>query len=358
MIGSLLPSVFPNASFGIQNSGGGDAPAARDGVSAPLSALRGVEGGDDDAREGGQGLAPGRHDFVHQARHMIGDALKTFAHDLRDSFHQLGFQSDMVMRLAHDVMQAAKQALKSGADFTANLMMAAVSQTTLTSAAGSTSSFEMVASEIEITINHATGSVEINATQVEIQSRMSLGGAGAPQLVDFMDTEAGGADVLPLLAKGDLDAILAAEDGAGESEAMGAVLAGLSEDAPEAIGETDPAGDAEVAVAEEGDGEAAPVGEEGGIVPTPEFAGVSHIIITAFERYLNAENEQITYIKFDAVIPLSAASPEPSVAETVAEEVMQEFTDPAEIADATEISVAERVIEEPVGQPATTDLFA
>lgn len=352
MIGSLLPSVFPNGSFGLHDSGGDDSPAVRNTVSAPLAPLRGVDG-----EESERGVRHGGYDFVHTAKNMIGDALKTFSHDLRDSFHELGFKSDMVMRLAHDVMYAAKKALKSGADFTANLMMAAVSQTTMTGPAGTSSSFEMVASEIEITVNHATGSVEINATQVEIKSRLSGdAGAPAPQLVDFIDTEglAGGTDAAPVLAMNDLDSILGAADESGEAEALGPVLAGLPEDVSETdeTGGTDPADDTEIGATEEGGEGTAPAAEDGEVIPVPELSGVSHIIVTAFERYLNAEQEQITYVKFDAVIPLGAPGPDESFAEAVAEEVIEEILEP------TEVPLVEQVIEEPVGQPATTDLVA
>ena len=346
MIGSLLASVVPNSSLGVTDSGGGEAPATREVNATPRTHIAAFESDD-----GARGHRLGRHDFVHAAKHMVKDALKTFSHDLRDSFHDLGFKSDMIMRLAHDVMQAAKEALKSGADFTANLMMAAVSQTTITSASGSESLFDMVASEIEITINHSTGSVEINATQVEIHSQLTIsGGTTTPRLVDFVDTD--GDEAPPVLAMGDLEAILASGENDGEAEALAPVLAGLPDDEPAAPDETDEADDTEVAATEEGDGELGATVEDGDIVPVPEITGVSHIIITAFERYLNSEEEQITYIKLDAVIPLSTAAPDDSITEAVAEDVIEEIVEP------TEIPVIEQVIEEPVGQTATTDLVA
>lgn len=279
---------------------------------------------------------------------MIRDALKTFSHDLRDSFKDLGFKTDMVMRLAHEVMQAAKQALKSGADFTANLMMAAITQTTTTSAAGSTSSFAMVASEIEITINQSTGSIEVSVTQVEIQSQMSIGaGAATPLLVDFSDTD--GETVAPMLAMNDLESFLLNDDGDAEPEAMGPVLASLPDAAPVEAEDADPIADPDAVATEESDGAVGATEDAGDIVPVPEVIGVARIIITAFERYLNSEGEQITYFKLDAVIPLTIAPD--SVAEEMAEEMIEDIVEP------TEVPLAEQVIEEPVGQPATTDLL-
>lgn len=346
MIGSLLSSVIPSSSFSVQDSDGNDAPAVRDAISTSLTRVD-VTGNED----GGRRLGRGRHDFTHAAKHMIRDALKTFSHDLRDSFKDLGFKTDMVMRLAHDVMQAAKQALKSGADFTANLMMAVVTQTTTTSAAGSTSSFSMVASEIEITINQSTGSVQITATQVEIQSQMTIGaGSAMPLLVDFTDTDTDGDIVAPMLAMNDLESFLANDGSDAEAEAMGPVLASLPETAPVEGDDADPLADPDAVATEEGDGEVGATEDAGDIVPLPEVIGVAHIIITAFERYLNSEGEQITYIKLDAVIPLTT-SPE-SIAEQVADEVIEEIVEP------TEVPVAEQVIEEPVGQLPTLDLVA
>jgi hypothetical protein len=282
---------------------------------------------------------------------MIRDALKTFSHDLRDSFKDLGFKTDMVMRLAHDVMHAAKDALKSGSDFTANLMMAAVTQTTMTNAVGSSSSsFEMVASEIEITINHSTGTVEVSAIQVEIQSQMSIGGGSSvPQLVDFSDTD--GATAPPLLAMNDLESFLANDEGDAEAEAMGPVLDSLPDVAPVEGDETDPLEETDAAATEEGDGEVGTTEDIGDIVPVPEASGVAHIIITAYERYLNSEEERITYIKLDAVIPLTTSTPE-SIAEVMAEEVIED------IVESTEVPVVEQVIEEPVGQLPTLDMVA
>lgn len=347
MIGSLLPPVLPGDSLIAEGGGKNETPPVREAVSTPLAHH-------DDGRDGDErGLAIGRHDFVHAARHMIGDALKTFAHDLRDSFHALGFKSDMVMRLAHDVMTAAKQALKSGADFSANLMMAAVSQTTVTGAEGSASSFEMVASGIEITINHSTGSVDVNATQVEIQANVATGaGAPMPQIVDFLDTEnLAGGDPGSLLASGDLDEILASEQQDGEAEALGPVLESLPGDAAP-VEESGSAEVTETAAAQEADAEAGATQDDGEAVPVPSFAGVSHIVIKAFERYLDAAGEDFTYIKLDAVVPLNPPAPSDTVTDQVVESVFEQQPAP------TEVPIAEQVIEEPVGQIATTDLVA
>lgn len=349
MIGSLLPPVIPNGSLGVANGASDDAPSVRDAVASRLAEAGWAER---DADERGPGI--GRHDFVHAARHMIGDALKTFAHDLRDSFHELGFKSDMIARLAHDVMKAAKQALKSGADFSASLMMAAVSQTTVTGAAGSASSIALAASGIEITINHSTRSVEVNATQVEIQTVLASGvGAPAPQIVDFLDTEgpAAGADTALLLASGDLEAILAAGQQDGEGEALDPVLDTLPDGTVPAAG-SDPADEAEIA-ATEADGAAAVAGEDGGDpVPVPAFAGVSHVVIKAFERYVNAEGDAFTYIKLDALVPLNPPAPADTVTDQVIENATEEAQTPAEV------PLAQQVIGESAGQTATTDLIA
>lgn len=348
MIGSLLSSVIPSSSFGVQDSSNDDAPAVREAISSTFTQRDVSENGD-----GKRGSRLGRHDFVHSAKHMLRDALKTFSHDLKDSFKDLGFKTDMVKRLSHDVMHAAKDALKSGADFTANLMMAAVTQTTMTSAAGSMSSFQMVASEIEITINHSAGTVEISSTKVEIQSQMMMAGGGAsmPQLVDFSDTD--GAIAPPMLAMNDLESFLANDDdGDAEVEAMGPVLDSLPDAAPVEGDDTDPLANPDAVALAEGDGEVGTTEETGGVVSVPEVTGVSHIIITAYERYLNSEEQQITYIKLDAVIPLTTAKAPESIAEAMAEEMIEDIVEP------TDIPVIEQVIEEPVGQLPTMDLVA
>lgn len=370
MIGSLLPSVFPTGSFGAPDCGSCEGPAARGGAADPLTMPQGAAAGEDGSRAtaGQRGLGPGRPDFVNRAKHMLGDALKTFAHDLRDTFHQLGFQSDMVMRLANDVMHATRQALKSGADFTANLMMAAISQTTTPGDGGT--SFAMAAGQIELTVNHSTGEVSVNATQVQIQGQLGSGSdSAAPQLVDFKDTDSppAGTGAVPVLTSNDLESVLAAGDNSGQPEALGQVLSGVPQDSSGAAAADEEAAPAEAsdgAAAEQGEGEAATGAAADGTVQPPQLAGVSHVVITAFQNYLNADSQQITYIKFNAVIPLSTSAAGPSVAETVAEQVKQELTDPEKIFDSAQnpdpaaIPASDQVILQPVGQPATTDLLA
>lgn len=298
MIGSLFPSAFSNA----HQSGHDRAElrhgerAVADGRHARSSDVKDLESRmpekiRDRVGAGEHGVRAGTRELFHAAKGMIKDALKDFGREVRDALGGLGFDPGMVKDLVRGVMQAAKDALRTGADFSANLMVAAVSQTTTMSSAGTSSSFSLFASEIEIAINHSTGEVSISATKVSIEGQVSqTGGTAAPRLVDGLDSDIAAVSPLDALLQAfeDSDALLGTDEEPVDDQP---VVLPPEPGAADDVAETPPDADAPVSM-------------------EPPL-GTARIVITAFERFMNDRNERITYLRFDATIPLALKPAEP-----------------------------------------------
>jgi hypothetical protein len=373
MINSLPPSIFPTNNSAIvpneqppagqlgEKSGSLTVAATTTTRSQDIFSHR--SRGSDESREarharhgdqshhshGRSERSEGRHLF-RAAKHMIKDAFRDFRHDIRESFGNLGFDRGMAKQIAKNVVHATRDALRSGADFSAKLMVAAFSQT---STAGA-SSFSMVASSIEVSINHATGSIDVNTTKVSIEGQFNNQPGGTqPHLLDIRDSDEGETPDLTgaLLGPQDLDGILEGEED-GTETAPALVEPTLVTTAREqvdnslgqAVGETEPEVSTRTAVesvlkdaeteeaapteeaekteaeeAREASEEVADAAEEAELnlpeilapllLSQPEFS--ARIFITAFEQFRNDREERITVIRFDAVIPLTGKPAEP-----------------------------------------------
>ena len=313
-------------------------------------------------------------DLFRSAKHMIKDAFKDFRHGLRDSFRDIGFDGGMANKIAKNVMHATRDALRSGVDFSAKLMVAAISQTTSTSAAGTTSSFSMVARSIEVNINHTTGSIDVSTMNVSIegQSSGSLDGT-QPHLLDIQDSDQGRSPDLTgiLLALQNLSgifdgveetipevvdepalapAIVATEReavnnqlaeetdiaGTEETTTRTAVAAVLQTAAGDDVAPTDETTEVAEEVAEEAAEEAPTLPEI--VTPLllnrPEYS--ARIFITAFQNSINDHEERTTFIRFDATVSL-AHTPPPAPAVTLP---------PIPVADSPEIDPVTDPVEE------------
>lgn len=250
--------------------------------------------------------------LLHTAKHLIKDALKDFRHGVKDSLRDLGFEGKLVHKLTKGVMHAAKNALRSGADFSARLMVAAVSITSTAGARGGISSFSLVAHSIEININHSTGSIDIAAADLSIEGQaVAVAGADQPHLLDVRDSD----PVSPLNLIDELRGLLDLDEISGEDDD--------DESAPDAllpIAQLNGT-DGDVA-APPVDGAVEPVAEDPAPAETPTAdapaeptapSSYVRISIAAFEQYLNDLNQQITYVRLDAFIPLIPKQDETTV---------------------------------------------
>ena len=225
-----------------------------------------------------------RVDYFHAAKHMLGKAMAGFRRDLRDAVTGLGFDDGIGGKLTQAVMREARSALLGGAGFSVKLMTATVSQTV---ASGAAPSFSVTARSIEITVNHATGAVGVEAGDVSIRSHSSgAPGEAAPHLLDIEDSgDAAAARLMAALqALRNPEALLEDDDrGAGEA------------------GDAAPAMQAETA--------ALPPIDTPAVLTRPGYS--ARIMVTAMEQVRDERGDRLTRLRLDAVIPLSERPREP-----------------------------------------------
>lgn len=220
-----------------------------------------------------------RVDYFHAAKHMLGKAMAGFRRDLRDAVAGLGFDDGIGGKLTQAVMHEARSALLWGAGFSVKLMTATVSQTAAT---GAVPGFSVTARSIEITINHATGAVGVEAGDVSIRSHASgAPGEAAPHLLDIDDSGDVASDRLmaALQALQNPEALLENEDDRGVGEA----------------GDAPPTMQAETA--------ALPHIDTPAVLTRPGYS--ARIMVTAMEQVRDERGDRLTRLRLDAVIPLS-----------------------------------------------------
>lgn len=178
--------------------------------------------------------------FEHAAKHMVKKALRAVKHDLGHMFKSFGFDRQAGKELAKSLIQPVKDALRSGADFTAQIKMMALSQETKVSGNSVSQNLFLVAKSIEIDVNRTTGEVSIETSSLKLQQSLSA---------DFQPIQASGFslpaldDILPGAIKdllgGGADAAETPPAAATQDEQL---VEALADDAAEAAGKT---GDAE-----------------------------------------------------------------------------------------------------------------
>lgn len=212
--------------------------------------------------------------------------------------------------------------------------------------------FSIVARSIEVSINHSTGTVDVKAASVSIEGQPgAVPGDDQPHLLDTSDSGQGLSSALNnvLIALQDLaglfgagdDSVEAPADGTGDGAALttaGDVVDGqagepattttLAETATERAAveptlesvpteETTPVADSEEAEAApetpaEETQEAAPKEPTLPEIKTPLLLNdpnyTARIFITTFQQTVNDRQESLTFMRFDAIIPLSSSA--------------------------------------------------
>lgn len=371
MIENLAPTATANPGLATREQIGGQGrfQGLHNRGDAPRSVEAHHHGHRHGPRHAGRGDQTQGSSFLQDARHLIRDALKDFSRDLQGALGELGFDGGLVKDIVKGVMHATRDALRAGADFTAKLTVAAVSHSVSTSADGSSAAFNLVASSIEITVNHDTGEVNVTTADVSIDQQATAGpGEPVPHLLDIQDGDTlNPLDLLsqilssPLLdglsndqtgdvAAGALDAqtdAAALETAPANAPAVAPALVSTPREALQsrlapadntddpataapvaANAETDPAEtDATETDAAETDGttaDATPADDAAPAVNTPQLLGAGdytvRILLTAFQQSVNDRGEHITFLRFDATIPLQRAEPDPTPTDAVVTE--------------------------------------
>ncbi|MBT5048974.1 MAG: hypothetical protein HOM58_10775 [Rhodospirillaceae bacterium] len=233
-------------------------------------------------------------DYFHAAKKMIHDALKDFGHGVRDSFDVLGFGGGMAGELTKAVMKQTKDAMLWGVGFSVKLMTATVTQTSASGAVGGAlPTFSIMARSVEITVNHSNGVIGVETDKVSIESQYSGGpGAPEPRLLDISDS-----DDVP---SGNLaTALQTLQDPKALFEDLEEELS-LKGDPERTDRHTD-----EV-VSEE----TLPRVDTPRVLSRPEFK--SRILLSEMSHYRNEKGDLLTYIRLDALLPLTDKPERPS----------------------------------------------
>ena len=110
-----------------------------------------------------------RRDFVKSAKKLVRGALKSLARDVGRAFESFGLDAKAGKALVKGFIKPLVQAIRDGVDFTAQLKMAAVQKTTLTTADGISEQLSIVAKSVDIAVNHDTGEVSVNVQKIAIE---------------------------------------------------------------------------------------------------------------------------------------------------------------------------------------------
>jgi hypothetical protein len=352
MISILPPSIFPTSNPVVTPDEQAPVAIAREQPDPSQISNTVTTGADDSSStlsgDGRPGVSE-RSGLFQTAKHMVRNAFKEFRHDLRDSFSDLGFDGGLANQISKGVMHATRDALRTGIDFSAKLMVAAISQTTTIGASGTSSSFSMVARSIEVNINHTTGSVDVSMMKVSIEGEVHRGlGGTEPHLLDIHDSDqfdtpdlTGAtldlADVGDILGEDEEPAIVATQrealDGplddvdedATIRTAVGTLLQSTATDDEEPVDEVDETEEArevsDVPVEVE---TALPEIETPLLLNRPEYS--ARIFITAYQHSINEREESITFMRFDAVVPLSTTSIAPTEETAAVDPVLETET--------------------------------
>ena len=208
------------------------------------------------------------------ANGMIHKALNAMGRDMGKLLRGFGLSGDLVQDLLKTVIDPVKVALKSGLDFTAQIVMVAARQTTLISASGMSDSFSLVAKSLEIEVNQTTGEMSLSLGSLQIQETSQIDFSGAPAAIGQLDGP--GLDLGQLLG-----GLLGGEDPEGQSPLLEALLAAMAGD-----------------------------GERGdSFDPT-----TTRFLVQALETFENAQGELISRLLLDAIVALTP--PEETPGET------------------------------------------
>lgn len=132
-----------------------------------------------------------RRDLVQSAKTIMRKAIGSLARDFGQAFESMGLgNGGDIKDMLKAFMKPMMQALRSGADFSGQLSMAAIQKTSLTSASGTSESFSLVAKSINIEINQDTGELKLDVEQVQIEQDRKVSFLAPPPVTPVIDAEA------------------------------------------------------------------------------------------------------------------------------------------------------------------------
>lgn len=236
-----------------------------------------------------------RIDYFHAAKKMLRTALSDFNGGVQESFAEIGLDGEATERFAKAMMRQTKNALLWGVGFSVKLMTATVSE--VSDADGDTArpTFNIMARSIEIRINHSDGVIDVSTGSVSIESQFAGGpGAPPPHLVDIRDT--GGQSTASLTS-----AMQALQD----PQTLFADMEDEAEDAKSLRLDADRLKEIEKGL---------PRIQTPRVLSRPDYN--SRILLSEMDHFRNDQDDLVTYIRLDALIPLTD-KPAASPAETV-----------------------------------------
>jgi hypothetical protein len=119
-------------------------------------------------------------------RGLVHKALNTLRRDLKHLLKGFGFASDVANQFAKSFIEPVVSAIKEGLSFSANLSIAAYSQTTQVSGSTISQSSSLFAEAIAIEVNQNTGEVSVSLMRLSVQEDIDIAvGDRARPLVSF-----------------------------------------------------------------------------------------------------------------------------------------------------------------------------
>ena len=239
-----------------------------------------------------------RIDYFHAAKRMVRDALSDFSGGVQESFSEIGLNDGMAEKFTKAMLRQTKNALLWGVGFSVKLMTATVSKTSDADNDGSKPSFSIMARSIEIAVNHSDGIINVTTGNVSIESQFAGGpGAREPHLLDISDSDG--------QSTGNLTSALQA------LQNPHTLLTDFGDDMENDDHfrlDTIPSLDSQDKIED-----TMPQIDTPRVLSRPNYN--SRILLSEMNHFRNDRNELITYMRLDALIPLTdkpvvaAASP-------------------------------------------------
>ena len=229
-----------------------------------------------------------RVDYFHSAKKMIKEAFDDFSGGVGESLTDIGVDKSMAETFAKAMVRQTKDALLWGVGFSVKVMTATVSATSNTTSDEDKPAFNIMARSIEITVNHSDGVIDVATGNVSIESQHAGGPpSDQPHLLDIKDTshQATGSLSSALQALQDPRALLddAHEDGGQESGVKLETIVSLERQK-----------DIESAL---------PRIDTPRVLSRPDYN--SRILLSEINHYRNEQNDLVTFMRLDAMIPLN-----------------------------------------------------
>lgn len=232
-----------------------------------------------------------RIDYFHASKKMLRDSLADFSGGVQESLSGIGLDDGTAEKLTKSIMRQTKDALLWGVGFSVKLMTATVSMSSDGEDAATRPAFNIMARSIEVTVNHSDGVIDAATGNVSVESQFP-GGPGAQQshLLDISDSDGRSTGNLTsaMQALQDPRSLLADEDNGAEGDADPRLEPVASSEQLDALEQTLPRVDTPR------------------VLSRPGYD--SRILLSEMNHYRNDRNELISYLRLDALIPLTVKS--------------------------------------------------